>query len=694
MQRETPKERILRLSQKISESFKIPSVLSLLTLGEKQIDERIEGRNIIIIIGWTQVGKSTTINSIYGVPFKYDDDYNVVPENINDLIAPVGSYENGYRSCTALPQLYISERRPEYCFLDTQGFNDTERNEDLETAAAIMLEMAIKKANSVRLMCVVSYSNISGQYSTFEPIGKILDSIISRQDVPVYFLFNRYTPPEPAYQKYMQIYKDYNKRHEFILNDIRSKMNNMITAVNNDMERNKGTIDNLFDLIDNNLKSVNENNGINENSLNELVKNSKELSVFDMKYKYVKLFEYSLENNLIGYIDPLNRDSIEKLKNDLINIPEFPKNAMRYSNYTNARTKFERLFNRALIEQNKFLKQYNFAKNYTPDYFQLKVNDINNNYSAFDIQLRNVKFNNNEREREEIIRQYSDRQSNARINELQQKINECNQLIIEAQNSISNFRKKPLKLFHRIEFNKKWRLLFMFRREYIVNIKNTCKIPIARVEEILNEGTKLKKRLYTEGDLMYYAKFKSDAFNDCSGQIKFYCKEEDFDNSLIKFKEAEIEGYQWSIEAYNKIIEEYRNINIQNIQEKLESSINKEENKKIKINQINEFVKNVKNKWNENIEGIKFSDVNQLYLKIIDKLYSNKQNNDTIKEFIRLSNEAQEAPSLLKQIHNVNELILQYQRIPNSSIIQVNSTQPNNNIHDINNLLEELRRTI
>ncbi len=123
--------------------FAISRVLEFVARGEKNIAD-CSGKNLIIFIGGTQVGKSTTINALLGIKMEENYDGTLTPESTSKVFAPMGSSSSGGLSCTEFPALYISEKE-NLCFLDTQGFFELRHDPDMVSAASILMEMAVKK---------------------------------------------------------------------------------------------------------------------------------------------------------------------------------------------------------------------------------------------------------------------------------------------------------------------------------------------------------------------------------------------------------------------------------------------------------------------------------------------------------------------------------------------------------------------
>ena len=123
---------VKKILKNLSEDVNLKDEMDLVIEGEKYIKDT-NGKDIIIFIGGTQIGKSTTINALLGVPFKKQKG-KLIPQQ--ELYTKIGASDNGGVSCTLLPALYY-DRHNTY-FLDTQGFFEN-RNSAI-AAASILID--------------------------------------------------------------------------------------------------------------------------------------------------------------------------------------------------------------------------------------------------------------------------------------------------------------------------------------------------------------------------------------------------------------------------------------------------------------------------------------------------------------------------------------------------------------------------
>lgn len=174
-----------------------------------------EGKDVIMVIGITQTGKSTLINYLFGSRYRTETrrereereekgDYTkkelIWCTDSEPEIATVG-IGDGF-SVTDLPKGYEKSGIP-FVFLDTRGFynvpdpnQDTKEVEIHEIASSVLVDLAVKNAKSVRMLTLQSYGEIQRGMSTLSRTNDVLKKIFTSNSLPVLFLYNRYSPQD------------------------------------------------------------------------------------------------------------------------------------------------------------------------------------------------------------------------------------------------------------------------------------------------------------------------------------------------------------------------------------------------------------------------------------------------------------------------------------------------------------------
>ena len=163
-------------------NYNIELIIQAVLDGESKITDS-EGRDLIIFIGPSQVGKSTIINALLGVEFEIQDDDSLRPKKDNEIIAPIGDLRDGGISVTQLPTIYVYDSN--FSIMDTQGFFDLRENIEMNIASSILMEMAIKKARSVRIVNLCKCDDFFNGLSTFHKYGEQLNQVITCDKEPI-----------------------------------------------------------------------------------------------------------------------------------------------------------------------------------------------------------------------------------------------------------------------------------------------------------------------------------------------------------------------------------------------------------------------------------------------------------------------------------------------------------------------------
>lgn len=124
------------MSRKLS-NYDFEKVIKFIDEGMSKIAGS-NGKDIIVLIGRTGAGKSTTINALSGEILK-EGKKGIIPSGP----AKMG---DGKKSETSQPQLISGKGK--FSFLDTMGFNDVRGNVAMEISSSILLEMALKPART------------------------------------------------------------------------------------------------------------------------------------------------------------------------------------------------------------------------------------------------------------------------------------------------------------------------------------------------------------------------------------------------------------------------------------------------------------------------------------------------------------------------------------------------------------------
>ncbi|KAK8835509.1 hypothetical protein M9Y10_044351 [Tritrichomonas musculus] len=311
-------------------------------------------KDIVIILGREQTGKSTTINALLGVIFDIceEDDSYLKPTDEKDVKAPMGSYNKGVM-CTVFPTAYI-DKENNIIYLDTQGFFGTEKIPEYEAAASILLDAAIRGAKTVKIVYLEDYNRFHEGYTGIAESIKLLNTTVKDFGIPIYCLFNKYRPSFYSIKSYIE--KSDEQKNDFICKKLVEDSKKVVSGV-------KTSYLNLIE----HYKSC--------ENIDEMI--PKEKNVNSLELKGACLIEFNFNCGRFGYIDPTSEWSVNNLKNKIMKLPSIDKKGLSF-NYSNEnRINFEKEFESDLrYNMIPILNDINFCLKYPPDLIS-NLNDIN-----------------------------------------------------------------------------------------------------------------------------------------------------------------------------------------------------------------------------------------------------------------------------------------------------------------------------
>lgn len=413
----------------------LQKILKLVELGETNI-ENLEQKDVVIVVGRTQVGKSTTINSFLGARFCFDEgeDGQIILESSteHDGLANMGG--KGL-SCTMLPRMH-TVRGHRFSFLDTRGFFDVMKDPEGDIASSILTEMAIKKAKSVRLMFLEEFGNIQKGVVAFRDIGTTLGKIVVGEKVPALFLFNRYNPPQnqaPAFYRKSpdQQEKTINESIKKSIVKVLEGEETVFSVIAKDAADRLGL---AFEEIKNFFG--NENKDISKN-----ISSDHKVQEAIAGMSYTVFLKYNYDEDHIGYIDPMSYESVENALNKLEQLPIISPSSLVFNGYNSSRIEFDEalmqevspllLLMKAKAHVSKyslkFLSEWKEEATYCLKYHKLILENLRNlSISSDDLEgmelAYSIKVEDKENQKKRLEKNKKD---------LEKKINELNNDIIK-----------------------------------------------------------------------------------------------------------------------------------------------------------------------------------------------------------------------------------------------------------------------
>lgn len=661
----------------------VSSTVELVAENVKYIKD-CKGKDITIFLGREQVGKSTTINALLGVPFQICDKNEDIVQPIEGfkIHAPMGNDENEGLMCTIFPRsCSLSNQKPIY--LDTQGFFGIPKNSNEIIASSILLDAAIKSASSVKIVYLEDYSNFSKGLTRIADIAKLLDRIVFNDDIPIYCLFNRYATTSMTKMKKYLTSNDVEK-NEMVKEYIKIHTNKLVSAAEKNAQ-------NLAQNISEELKSKSkENDEELMNNINELGKTKYNEESINFE-RSILIIQKSINEGRFGYIDPTSKWSVDNIRNDIQNLPTIDKNKLSFNYCDQQRTQFAGDFEKILHDKiSPSINDVCFSLKYSPTLIEKILIENRNKLLRYRTMVSNIdkgiKNDLSELDKDLEEQKKMKIQLIANLSKSGRETDDEIQHILDAE---------PVK-YQDYPFNEKLGF-FKFWKTHVIKYDKT--IPFVRVEEILCPGTirdsiinfesnkfdesnidndikimTLKKDenpvsnfeiKYTSAStttkakiLGAYAGFLLGTLlitatnlevlqsslnaattvyvlkqaNHCQGVVSFYVryqdKEADYLEQLRHKKEHIKEMLLKAENENNKFINDGRQILTNNIAQ-LESNIQNLEN-------ILKNVKSIYEKWKTIKENDVFHTLDEeftAYSQIADLLYPNPINNERIKRF-------------------------------------------------------------
>lgn len=624
----------------------IDKVIDLVTEGEKRIVPT-SGKDLILIIGKTQTGKSTLINALLGVHFEEQEDETLAAVPPESIIAPVGSKQGGGVSCTKWPALYVSSTS-NTGFLDTQGFFDMRGDREANIASSILMEMAINQAKSVKVVCLIKYSSIKDGMSDFHQIGEEISRIIRKDDAPIFFLFNRFQPSKVLIKKGF-----FNWTEESQNLKIKEELKNCFKIIENGSETiMKDGWKRVFNRAkEMGIVSNNSNEDMNDDDINAIASNEElakildndpEIKQINERMKYTTFLKKSFDNEYYGYIDPTSEFSIQNCLNDLSNFPEIDQSSTAFNDFNSDRIYFNQILHKRIENDNLYLKQLIFSLQYPEDLIEALIQQLTHNIEEHNSRLSEI---NDKGITDEMLNNFNNEMFQMK-KKLTQQISSLEEKRYNIQKFIDDFLNKEPQEIWKDEFVK-IRLAYLGLCHWDNHlVKYDLNIPYVRVQEDLFKNT-YRGRVISDSSPnyevwyhTYYWPFGHSWLYKYGGTVRLFALPKDIEPDVIPNKQKELENVlSQSNKIKNDLIQINENaqnqiaINLGNLIRILRSQINS-------LKEIKSNISKTMSIWNpkideNSVEKTKIDEIESHY-RIVRKLYKDVSQNDSVNEFVNL----------------------------------------------------------
>lgn len=558
-------------------NFNFQEIYDIVAQNEEKM--KVNEKELVIFLGISQCGKSTTINSLRGAKFEPDGIFLSVKKESNiQNLAKMGGKDG--ISTTKIPDLY--QFGDNIVLLDTQGLCDT--NEDkvidkYEVSGSYLIQMAIESAKSVRCICVINCSDFFKGIVKINDIGKFIQNFFScvpkenHEFVPIHFLFNQFHFANFAQSKMMATFTC-EQQNEYIKYQIVEHLNFMIE-------------------------------GVRKNPLKP-------------QYPYLKMISDNIYSDNFSYFDPTNDESIEMLKNRLLNLKPVEKKDICIDKYSKRRQRFENEFYDKVQSLTIDLKKSFISIKYPHSLFNKmislideKINLLNNNIEA----MSNFKSKSTMNEIQSAL-----------LNKISKDFDDDYKDILKRNEEDLNEYQNNLERIEReiISFDELGEIFndshdeanFFFTNKYTINYpnKNNDSLPIEKCDEELGPDTQKKFNTFTPFrfhgeyeagglgtriEMAIKEKNKDHLFNclRCSVFVKLYAKRKNIRENIPVYNALLAEKDQTLQIIEERKIDMEKNFDMlkQNIQQRISEKKNFYISQKEQINQKYNSLKEVNN---------------------------------------------------------------------------------------------------
>jgi hypothetical protein len=282
------------------------------------IVEGARGRDIVLFVGQSQTGKSTTINALLQVLFTWERTRprRLIPSG--PAHAPMGT---GGTSTTMIPAVYL-EPNSGLAFVDIRGVAAIGSNDDEDgiLASEILLEMIVRAARSIRIIGLVRYSHLD-QLSTFRPLMQRIGELLQNPTIPIFWLFIHH-PSTGLSGRSIQDQNDL----DLVLEDIADK----IISHYNDLGDKLATEPPMPD------------------------------SPTLLEWNAISSLKTCLDHtpSLVAYFDPTSQWSIAQISSLITALPVTSLSDLNFGPHSAARDIFDRYFEQRLVPETILLRLY------------------------------------------------------------------------------------------------------------------------------------------------------------------------------------------------------------------------------------------------------------------------------------------------------------------------------------------------
>jgi len=504
-----------------------------------------KGKDVVLFLGKTQIGKSSIINYLLGCQYEKDGPrLKLKSGSVQEKAQTSDSFSAG--SQTLFPEIYSSSGCP-YYLCDTQGFGDTRGREEI-IVSSILLEMVVSIAKSVRIVIPFTDGNLTDGAVGIRDFCKVLDLLLKDKTADFLFLFNSKNPCWTIHdvQKCLDALLLSETERLKQLGVINKADGNMVTRMIRSM------VDRLSGIVESSNAEEHDEAAIRNFTSHPAVQDQiekintlwliKRMSNACKRNKVIELDLTKDERLEYDHDDrPVSIDRRQEILDKIKELSPTDKKRFKFSNLTGDRPIFERSILKLMSAFRFFIELKKNFDRYEV-YMQERIKHLENYWSYLEWYKDEL-----EKKRREgvLFSQYTTsiedehrriKTTEQDIENIKKEIQDARREIEKGQVSIASRDTDELVTYKEMSWNEDWAIFFGWWRNYKLEYVD---FPYDYREESLDTNTKRVKDSDIEdkanGKFMAY--YQSGWYSACKGTVCFKVKSRNHPAVVEEIKE-------------------------------------------------------------------------------------------------------------------------------------------------------------
>lgn len=321
-----------------------------------------QGKKMVLVIGKTGAGKSTTVNYLLQFPLKIGKGGKAYPINPSDK--PPAKMGDSAEAITTIPEPYVGQNGVVYC--DCPGFQDN-RGPEMRVCVSLVTEAVVRRADSIdSIMAVIDWNSVeAGRAEGFKEIALTLGTLLKQNfdsSRSILFIFTK------ADLRYVN--------HEYIC----EKIDDVISVTSKKLDAEKAKLKPVNNIMSHTLQLGTHSH---TDASVEIIEN--EVISLQRVLYVLKLMQANKRNLLL--IDVFDKgESRQEIVKKLQEMRPVPKETFNFTEADSMRHMFQSAVTKEMVEGLQSIKQY-FQ---LPQEIQKDQNHLNETFDSiktYDAQL-------------------------------------------------------------------------------------------------------------------------------------------------------------------------------------------------------------------------------------------------------------------------------------------------------------------